>query len=451
MAKKAKRAIRPVKLGPARRKTSGIVTQWQVIKARVEAEIAAQVKARGFMGSAVLIPDQLEYQHNGHSDLVTKGDLERFAMSLVERQLATSTSASSDRVAIVLTANTIAIMAGSKIKPTAKASQARAKIPPSIPAATATRDFDLPAPDLLLGPIRNEVTKCEANFADVRKVIAVHFSIPPDATSVAVFSPITRQRMSFSDVFQLATGHLQKSGILKLDGKRLCLVAGGAGKPTPPYKPKAKRPAASSPQGASARMQGPVDVERLMKSLPELDSYRLLTMWKNAVRIIGDATRKPLHQDAQIMASAVSKEWDLRAKRLADDAYFKWPSTEAPGGKKHQKYRDLRQEGMLRYLEYKVGKEGEHSNFRHALLARIFESGLPPVFDRVYMAEWGPNASSIRLHKMAHCLASFAKNFKYQDDDKFDEAIRHWEQDLEYLHDRFYVGRFGFGWPTTAI
>jgi hypothetical protein len=136
---------------------------------------------------------------------------------------------------------------------------------------------------------------------------------------------------------------------------------------------------------------------------------------------------------------------------MPDDTYFKWPNTDAPGGRRHEHHRGLRGEGMLRYLEYQVGKNGEHSSYRQALLSRIFESALPPVFDRVYMAEWGANSTSIRLHKMAHCLATFARNFKYQDDDRFDEAIRHWEADLEFLHDKYYVGKFGFGWPSTAI
>ena len=46
---------------------------------------------------------------------------------------------------------------------------------------------------------------------------------------------------------------------------------------------------------------------------------------------------------------------------------------------------------------------------------------------------------------MAESLAAFARTAKRHDEDRFDEAIRHWEQDLEFLHDGYYVGRFGFG------
>jgi len=242
-------------------------------------------------------------------------------------------------------------------------------------------------------------------------------------------------------------GHLQKATLLKSDRKKLCALPNTEGKPIPSYQPKTAR-ARPTP---TARMADRIDVQRLVKALPRQDPYKLLSMWKNAVRITDDKSRRHLHQDAAIVAEAISREWDRRAKTLADDAYFQWPTTDARGGRGKEQYRDLRHEGMLKYLEYRVGKEGEHSSYRHVLLSRIFENALPPVFDRLYMAEWGPNASSIRLHKMAHCLASFAKNFKYQNNDRYDEAIRDWEQDLEYLYDRYYVGRFGFGWPTTVI
>ena len=149
------------------------------------------------------------------------------------------------------------------------------------------------------------------------------------------------------------------------------------------------------------------------------------------------------------MTDAVGREWDRRSNQMNDAEFFHWPSSDTNGKSGKGLYGNLPDEGMLRYLEYRVGMHGEHSSSRQALLSRIFEGILPPVFDRLYMAQWGTSGSSIRLHKMAHCLASFAKNFKRLGSDRYDEAIRHWEQDLEYLHDKYYVGRFGFGWPTA--
>jgi hypothetical protein len=35
------------------------------------------------------------------------------------------------------------------------------------------------------------------------------------------------------------------------------------------------------------------------------------------------------------------------------------------------------------------------------------------------------------------------RNAKRSDEGRLEEASRKWEQDLEFLHDRYHVGRFG--------
>lgn len=32
-----------------------------------------------------------------------------------------------------------------------------------------------------------------------------------------------------------------------------------------------------------------------------------------------------------------------------------------------------------------------------------------------------------------------------------DDAVRHWKLDLKFLHNRYYVGKFHFGWPSTVV
>ena len=65
------------------------------------------------------------------------------------------------------------------------------------------------------------------------------------------------------------------------------------------------------------------------------------------------------------------------------------------------------------------------------------------------MNEWGMPYSPKRLQKMANSIASFARNAKRRHDTKMDNAISEWETDLRFLYEKFYVGRFGFGWPST--
>jgi hypothetical protein len=84
---------------------------------------------------------------------------------------------------------------------------------------------------------------------------------------------------------------------------------------------------------------------------------------------------------------------------------------------------------------------------RHAILRRVFCMHLPPIESPSYMAEWSKPESAGRLKKMANSIASFARQAKRQSSRHMGEAIESWERDLKMLHDEYYVGKFGFGWP----
>lgn len=423
------------------------VTRWHVIKARIHTEVTSQVSRRSFTGSVSLHPGKMDYQHDGVRGVVSQPDLERYAASMLKKGLASSALTDGNHVEISMTARTVAILTGTRSTPPK---------PPKVIRTTSrpTSDhlgfntFEIPDPNKIMEAVVTAIRGSAVQRTDARKTVASLVNFPTDKIKLALYVPGSFKRTSFAQAFDLVIGHLQKVGAVKAEGKKLVALPMADGNPIPPYETSRKAKARAA-QPKTARLTGKIDVPRLIKSLTEQDPYKLLSMWKNAVRILDDRSKKHLHGDAENMVRAISKEWDRRAETLADDAYFKWPTTEARGGRRNGYYRDLREEGMLRYLEYKVGKDGEHSSYRQALLSRIFENALPPVFDRLYLAEWGPNRSSIRLRKMAHCLASFAKNLKHQRNDKFEEAVQHWEQDLEYLHDRYYVGQFGFDWPTT--
>jgi hypothetical protein len=105
--------------------------------------------------------------------------------------------------------------------------------------------------------------------------------------------------------------------------------------------------------------------------------------------------------------------------------------------------------GPLKVLGYTVGQEGHEKRFRRAILRRVFEGVLPPVFPADYMSLWGPPGSPRRLGKMAESIASFTRSAKRRDADKLAQAIEDWENDLQHLYDAYYVGRFGFAWPRA--
>ena len=105
---------------------------------------------------------------------------------------------------------------------------------------------------------------------------------------------------------------------------------------------------------------------------------------------------------------------------------------------------------MLSYLGYHVGRTSElTAQQRTAILGRAFGMRLPPLNGVEYMKQWALPKSSGRLKKMAETIASFARNAKRRRHDRLAVAVEHWEHDLSYLREAFYVGRFNFGWPQV--
>lgn len=187
--------------------------------------------------------------------------------------------------------------------------------------------------------------------------------------------------------------------------------------------------------------------------LPNSSFEELLRLWHSAIRILSTLSSLSPHHPAMRVIAAIEREWQRRGGEEFDPTeYFDWPSTEANGGSHDLVLTGVLPEGMLQYLDYRVGRtNGEATPTRQAILRRVFEGILPPVFPADYMASWGKPKSIQRLRKMAESIAAFTRNAKRRHDDRMDDAIKHWESDLRFLFDTYYVGRFSFGWPDTSV
>lgn len=203
----------------------------------------------------------------------------------------------------------------------------------------------------------------------------------------------------------------------------------------------------------AARARNAVDIERsvdtLMSKFPTMGYADLAKVWRNAVRRLEGKQSGA----AAAAVQAIEHEWARRGAMGGNPGeHFEWPSTDAPGGDGQLSLNSLMKEGMLKYLEYQVGRtNGQSPVVRRAILRRTFEGVLPPVFPASYMSEWSTPKSSSRLHKLADTIASLVRLFKRRRDARFDDAIADWEVDLRFLHDEYYIGRFHFGWPETRV
>ena len=192
---------------------------------------------------------------------------------------------------------------------------------------------------------------------------------------------------------------------------------------------------------------------KVIERLPHMEMREMIVVWGNAVRILTEKHPKKARAAAREVVGAIEGEWRRRGKEEpGTDAYFPWPSTNAPAGCRAIQTGDWEPCGVLSYMGYHVGGlNGRSARMRQAILARIFEGPLPPAFRAGYLAEWGNPETSQRLQKMAETLAALARNAKRRNDARMIGAVRDWERDLKFLYDAYYIGRFQFSWPTADI
>lgn len=227
---------------------------------------------------------------------------------------------------------------------------------------------------------------------------------------------------------------------------------------TPPPKRKKKRGLSrasvkSRPWQPSPRKAVVISAANIIERLPGMSLTDTVRVWRNAIQILGSPEKKPSHVAARQALDGVENEW-LR-RRLdpgSQDGFFAWPSTDAPGGDGSVNSDKWMQEGVLGFLEYRAGKTADlSSSTRRGILNQVFEGPIPPAFPKGYLDQWGEPGTATRLRKTAESIAAFARNAKRRSDARMDQAIADWEADLEYLYYEFYVGKFGFGWPSTSL
>lgn len=203
------------------------------------------------------------------------------------------------------------------------------------------------------------------------------------------------------------------------------------------------------------RAEAEAIAQKLSVRLPDMPLDGIYRLSLNAKRHLEDG--RPLMRAA---AALVLQAVDFERTRRKDknpgselrDGAFRWPSTEVRKGKGASAPMEIRNplpEGMLVRMGYRVGAvRGESDYMRHRILQHIFEGDLAGE-PGLYRESWGENGTAQRLKKLAYTIAALTRNAKRRDTQNLDEAIGQWEDDLEHLYERYYVGRFGFDWPST--
>ena len=138
--------------------------------------------------------------------------------------------------------------------------------------------------------------------------------------------------------------------------------------------------------------------------------------------------------------------------KYLNDCFIEWPTTHIVQSLVGLAVDDDEwvQEGVLDDNGYHVGNSGKERDERRRILAKVFTTKLNNVTSLEYMAEWGSPNTGSRLQKLANTIASLARNAKRRNNPP-EQAIEDWENDLEWLKNTYYSGRFNFDWPRAVV
>jgi hypothetical protein len=189
---------------------------------------------------------------------------------------------------------------------------------------------------------------------------------------------------------------------------------------------------------------------RIAASLPEMPLDKMYILWTNASKNLSHS-KQVLRLAAPMLLNAIDRERKRRGPEavspLLNGDFFRWPSTAAKKGD-GQLYFEADEFGVLAQAGYRVGvTRGEPEAARWRTLARLFQDEIAPALSG---GEWGSRGSARRLKKLAYTIAALTRNAKRRGL-PMERAVAEWETDLEYLHGRFYVGRFDFPWPNITL
>jgi hypothetical protein len=343
-----------------------------------------------------------------------------------------------------------------------KAFEKTIEAPQAAPAAPPKQQAQQPATAAsLLGPILQTLLHGARSADEVARLVSIRARVPMHKRGDAwlengtTFDEAVRHAMIYLIGRRLLAHPTRQVG-LTIQGRQYAesfesFAADGFTEPSAPQRAAPKAKLVVEPRLLSEK-----EMLEFWESLSQKTPRDILAIWRNAVRITTDETRVKHHEQAEVIIRMIDEEWQKRVARadLADS--FRWPDATARHGSMPEREGKggwtsdvMVGDGMLKEMGYRVGRNGLSAPVRQKMLSEIFTRTLPPVFPKPYMDQWGANESARRLHKIADCLAAFARNAARLPGN-YDEAISDWQEDLEFLHDTHFAGRFGFGWPKKA-
>lgn len=185
-------------------------------------------------------------------------------------------------------------------------------------------------------------------------------------------------------------------------------------------------------------------VFRLIAETAGLDPEAFLNQAYRAV------IERASHRHVEIFEGHQRENPFLKIERLEDlvrlltasgkTAKWDWPEINpAPGSGPFTC--DFKRVSALKLFGYSVGISGWSEDERHRFLSDFMEKELPPSVEKYFGEEYGQPMSTDRLRKVAKVIAGNCGLRMRSDPERYETAIREWQDDLKFLKEKYYQGK----------
>ncbi len=194
-------------------------------------------------------------------------------------------------------------------------------------------------------------------------------------------------------------------------------------------------------------MSNQIDLERVTHLAKCARPEELIPYWRRMIQaeMVEDLPASRIM--ARLALDIIEDFWAQETAALAGSTKD-WKTQEYERFPGFESIKMWKIEGPLKAIGYSVSVEDNlPPALRQALLFRLFDKPIPPIFDSRYLAEWGRPRSPARLQKIGDALCTFGMlRAKLLPNGKVEASYRKWKLDYDYLETLYRKYQFSFGW-----
>ncbi len=194
-------------------------------------------------------------------------------------------------------------------------------------------------------------------------------------------------------------------------------------------------------------MRTQIDIEDVQRLAKNVRAQALIPLWQRMIKkemVAEDASTRVMAREA---LAIIEGAWATETAALFN-ATKDWKVQEYKQFHGFDNIEAWKIEGPLKVIGYSVSDvDNLPRELRQALLHRLFDGPIPPIFEAGYLADWGRPRSPMRLERISNALCTFGLlRARLLPNGKVASSYSKWKTDYDYLETLYKRYKFTFGW-----